>query len=129
MKKFYLSQAFITELETNRGKQLVYELELIKNDIDALSKSDATFRKLRFTKIRDSVERLRLYVAEPFSFFPDVNLFLLSDGLPVGVCTIRSNDVIWSSRGHMERGCICNHLVYTDVKVLISRAVYICIND
>lgn len=116
IKTIYLTQAAITELEKNRARQLSHELTAIIEVVESLPHSDTNFRKLRYNQIRDCIDRIHHYLAEPFSFFPDVNLWLLSDGVPVGVCTVHSNDIIWA-KNDLERGCICNQLVYTDVKV------------
>lgn len=116
VKSIYLAQPGICELEVYRALQLIYELTAIIEVVQSLSETDANFRKLRYNQIRDCIDRIHHYLTEPFSFFPDVNLWLLADDQPIGICTLHSNDVIWA-RNVFERGCICGQLVYTDVKV------------
>ena len=116
LKSIYLTKHAITELDKNRARQLICELTTILEVVDSLPKTEANFRKLRYNQIRDCIDRLRHYLVEPFSFFPDVNLWLLADGIPIGVTTIHSNDIIWATND-LEKGSICNNLVYTDIKV------------
>lgn len=116
LKSIYLTKHAITELDKNRARQLICELTTILEVVDSLPKTEANFRKLRYNQIRDCIDRLRHYLVEPFSFFPDVNLWLLADGIPIGVTTIHSNDIIWATND-LEKGVICNNLVYTDIKV------------
>lgn len=118
LKSIYLTKHAITELDKNRARQLICELTTILEVVDSLPKTEANFRKLRYNQIRDCIDRLRHYLVEPFSFFPDVNLWLLADGIPIGVTTIHSNDIIWATND-LEKGSICNNLVYTDIKVCL----------
>lgn len=116
IKSIYLSNNSITDLEKNRASQLLYELSAIVEVVQSLPDTDFSFKKLRFTQIKDSIDRLNHYLTEPFSFFPDVNIWLISDKEPIGICTIHSNDIVWS-KNESEKGCICNELIYTDIKV------------
>lgn len=123
IKAIYLTQPAITDLEKNRARQLSHELAAIIEVVEMLPHTDANFRKLRYNQIRDCIDRIHQYLTEPFSFFPDVNLYLLGDGgQPIGVCTLLSNDIVWA-KTDLERGCICNQLVYSGVKVNIDSLV------
>lgn len=116
MNEYFLPDKNITALEKKRAEQLNNELRKIRDVVSLLPKTDPSFRRIRFNQIRDSIGQIKNCVNEPFSFFPDVTLWLLNDKQPVGICTIRSNDIFWCKREY-DRGCISNSLVYTDLKV------------
>jgi hypothetical protein len=116
IKSLHTTNKTTSELEQNRYKRVLYELSSIADVIGSLPDTDLNFRKLRFNQIKDSIHRMNQFLAEPFSFFPDVNLWLLMDKEPVGVTTVRTNDIIWS-KNEYEKGFICNKLIYTDIKV------------
>lgn len=116
LENVYLKNICLTDLEKNRVHQLIAELKNIIELVQLLPKADLSFRKLNFTKIKLCINKINDYLAEPLSAFPDVNLWLLSNKEPIGICTIKSNDVIWSVN-NLERGSICNQLIYTEIKV------------
>jgi hypothetical protein len=67
----------------------------------------------------DSIDRIKIYLNDALSTFPSIQLWLLCDKEPVGVCTIKSSDVVWS-KNERECGYICNKFVYTDIKVKLN---------
>ena len=97
--------------------QLLNELKVLIDLIKSFLKYDSNFKRVKFTQMKDSIEKLNNYLSEPVSFMPDVNLWLLADEKPIGVCTIKSNDIIWSSYDK-KRGSVCNKSIYTDIKSL-----------
>ncbi|CAF0876645.1 unnamed protein product [Brachionus calyciflorus] len=121
----YFSQVFmksqlLTDLERKRSEQLIHELnEIIKlvQSLQSENKADSTFRKFNYNRIMQSIRKIDNYFAEPLSLFPDVNLWLLSCNEPIGICTIKSNDIIWSKQKY-HKGVICNRMIYTDIKSL-----------
>ena len=116
IKMVFLKNEFLTELNKKRVKHFQTELRKICDFVQSLSKFDTNFRKLRFMQIKDCLEEITNYLMEPFSYFPDLNLFLISNEEPIGLCKIKPYDVIWSSN-HREIGALCNKLIYTNVKV------------
>lgn len=122
IQQVFLKNEFTTDLDEKKAKRLITSLEdtirLIKS-LPADNKSDSSFRKFDFNRIIESIARLNKYLNEPLSLFPDVNLWLLSNNEPIGICTIKSSDIIWSDES-FERGVICNQMTYTDIKSLNS---------
>lgn len=120
IESVFLKNSFLTQLEHKRADHLIIELnDLIKltQSFHTDQKSDSTFRKFDFNRIIESISRINTYLIEPLNIFPDINLWLLSNNEPIGICTIKSNDIIWSKNVY-ERGIICNQLIYTDIKSL-----------
>jgi hypothetical protein len=118
LKRVFLKNEFLTELNKHRIKHFQIELRKIHDFVQSLSKFDKNFRKLRFMQIKDSLEEINNFLGEPFSYFPDLNIFMISDQEPIGLCKIKSHDVIWSNN-HREIGSICNKMIYTNIKVRI----------
>ena len=81
------------------------------------SESNKNFEKRIDDIVVDCIARLKNYLEEPFCYFPDASLWLLFNDKPVGVCTFKSEDIIWSSDEN-ERGIISAKKVYTDIKSL-----------
>ena len=79
--------------------------------------SNKNFEKRIDDIIVDCLARLKNYLEEPFCYFPDASLWLLFNDKPVGVCTFKSEDIIWSSEEN-KRGIISAKKVYTDIKSL-----------
>jgi hypothetical protein len=79
--------------------------------------SNKNFEKRIDDIIVDCIARLKKYLEEPFCYFPDASLWLLFNDKPVGVCTLKSEDIIWSSDEY-KRGIISAKKVYTDIKSL-----------
>lgn len=120
IQQVFLKNEFTTELDEKKAKRLVSNLDdtirLIKS-LPTDKKSDSSFRKFDFNRIIESIARVNKYLNEPLSLFPDVNLWLLSNNEPIGICTIKPSDIIWSEKS-IERGVICNQMTYTDIKSL-----------
>ena len=107
----------LTDLERNRVKQLTEELNVLLGLIKSYSRFDSDFKKMKFTQMKDSIEKINAYINEPLSLIPDVTLWLLADDRAIGVCTIKASDIIWSPK-ERKKGSICNQLIYTDIKSL-----------
>ena len=118
LKTVFLKNEFLTELNKQRIKHFQAELRKICDFVQSLSKFDENFRKLRFMQIKDSLEEIASFLGEPFSYFPDLNLFLISNQEPIGLCKIKSHDVIWSINPR-EIGNLCNRMIYTNIKVVL----------
>lgn len=119
----FLKNEFMTDLEQNKAKRLINDLNDTIKLIKALpidEKTDKSFRKFDLNRIIESIARVNKYLNEPLSLFPDVNLWLLSNNEPIGICTIKSSDIIWSDKS-IERGLICNQMIYTDIKSLNAK--------
>lgn len=118
IEKNYLLSNSITDLHKKRASQFLAALD---NSVESLSNSDPDdFKKMILKRIKDSLDLINQYLTEPFSLFPDVNIWLISDNNnkePIGVCTIHSSDILWS-KDDKEKGCICNKHIYTDIKVM-----------
>ncbi len=69
--------------------------------------------------ILESIEKINHYLNEPMlGFFPDIHLWLYNENMPIGICNIRSCDVLWSN-DELQRGSICNQFIYLDIKVIL----------
>jgi hypothetical protein len=113
----FLNNQLITDLSRNRVKQISQELMNIIDLIQSLNNLfDVNFKRIKLIMLMDSIDKIKIYLTDPLSFFPSVNLWLLCDKEPIGVCTIKSTDIVWS-KNKRERGYICNKLIYTDIKV------------
>lgn len=120
IQQIFLKNKFMTDLDQKKAKRLVTDLDNTIKLIKALpadEKSDKSFRKFDLNRIVESIARVNKYLNEPLNLFPDVNLWLLSNNEPIGICTIKSSDIIWSEKS-IERGIICNQMIYTDIKSL-----------
>ena len=105
-----------SELKRNRDAQLIIEMRKIANSLINLSKSLAFQKTYLLKQIMSSIEKIDHLLTESISLFPDLNIWMLCKNKPVGVCTIKSHDVIWSFEDS-KRGLICNKFVYIDKKV------------
>jgi hypothetical protein len=117
---------YITNFEEFRAKQIN---ALFQNIVDLFnvyfklvlkfknSSSSENFRFYIDLIVRNCIAKIKRYSEEPLSYFPDASLWLLFNNRPVGVCTIKSEDIIWSPHED-KRGIISNQMVYTDVKSL-----------
>lgn len=99
------------ELARARYFKIVIELAKIYN-LFKLNMASLNF-------LIESIEQIDNSLTEPLSIFPDLNLFLLSGNEPIGQCTVKSTDIIWSN-DPLKKGSICNQLIYTDIKVFTN---------
>jgi hypothetical protein len=98
-----------------RLKRIIAEMQLIDEALSLTKKSKTS--RLSSNVIVECAERVEGLLNEPLlNFFPDIHLWLLCDSRPVGICTIKSADVLWSSNKY-KIGSLCNELIYVDVKV------------
>lgn len=116
----FLENEWLSNLEINRDKQIIKQLENIANIVKSMCKTELSFKKHKFIDIKRSIDKINEYLAEPLSVFPDVSIWFLCNKEPVGICTIKSHDLIWSKHD-FRRGSICNQMVYTDIKVFLLR--------
>ena len=117
---------YITNFEEFRAKQIK---ALFQNIVDLFniyfklvlkfknSSSNENFRYYIDLIVKNCVAKIKRYSEEPLSYFPDASLWLFFNNKPVGVCSIKSEDIIWSSNED-KKGIISNLMVYTDVKSL-----------
>jgi hypothetical protein len=63
------------------------------------------------------IDILDQFADESFGTFPNVELWLLADDIPVGACNFTANDLIWSDESS-KRGRLSAKMVYVDVKSL-----------
>ena len=126
IKHDFLKKNYISEFNKKRIKQIKVELNNLADVINLLfrlthkfrqSKSNESFKFYIDLIIRNSVIKIKKHLEEPFSYFPDVNLWFLFNREKIGVCNMICNDVIWSDEED-KRGCISAKKVYTDVKSL-----------
>ena len=110
----------MTKLNKNR-------LLKIRQSITAISQKLETLKKLRVDELRNFVTSGWKYIEyeieslintskELFFFFPDADLWLLSDGEPVGLVSLRACDIIRSNNEN-EKGIFCEKIVSAFVKV------------
>lgn len=125
----YLKNDFITDFDRYRVKLINTQFSIIVDLLNLLFKLICKFRLSASNEsfkfyidliIQNSMAKIRNYLKEPFSYFPDLNLWLMANETnAIGVCNIRSEDVIWSPVAK-KRGSICAKMIYTDVKSLNS---------
>ncbi|CAF0895015.1 unnamed protein product, partial [Brachionus calyciflorus] len=122
----FLKMSFINNFNKSRILQIKSQLDTLRTVVKLLfdlsekfqpSKSNENFRFYIDLIVRNSIVKIKKLLNEPFSYFPDVNLWFLFDNEPVGVCNIRSNDIIWSLDSS-KKGIISAVMVYTDIKSL-----------
>ena len=70
-------------------------------------------------KMKYDCEIISQFANEPLSIFPDLNLWLFNGDEAIGLCSIKSHNIIWSNTED-ERGSLCGKLLYTDIKVNIQ---------
>ncbi len=125
LKNVYLANQYTTDYDRARVKQINLKYSIIGDLLNMIlrlcvkfkgSNSNDAFQFYIDSIIRNSIIKIMEYAEEPLSFFPDVSLWLLFNNRPVGICNIRSSDVIWSD-AKSEKGEICGKMVYMDVKV------------
>jgi hypothetical protein len=124
----FLAYPYSTELDKCRARQIESLLTVIDETLKLLiklvskfknSKSNENFRFYIDLMFRNSVCSIQKLIKEPFSHFPDVTLWLLAGGEPVGVCVLHAHDLIWSM-DPKKRGRMSGKLFYTDVKSLAA---------
>jgi hypothetical protein len=112
----YQKTNLLTELEFNRIKQIINELKNLVGFAKMMTNPLANLRRIGMIQIRDTIEKIRHFSKNPVSFFPDINIWLMCNQQAIGICTIKSQDVIWSNN-ELKRGVICNKLIYIDFMV------------
>lgn len=105
-------------MEKNRVDQVFDEITSIMGILTRNRLLDDAYKKIFLIQISDCLSRIKENLVEPFNYFPDINLWLVHNRQHVGVCTIKSCDVIWS-KSVIEKGDICNQIIYTNIKVSI----------
>jgi hypothetical protein len=117
---------FVTSFEVFRAKQIN---ALFKNIVDLLnvyfklilkfknSVSSESFRFYIDLIVKNCKAKIKRFLEEPLGYFPDACIWMLFDNEPVGVCSIKSEDIIWSPNPY-KRGIISTRTVYTDIKSL-----------
>ena len=108
----------MTRFDQNRAELIRDKIELI---LKILTKSFAFLHEQNKMKTVDiiwknSIFAIEKMIKEPFNYFPDLNLFMLNYERPVGVCTLRSHDIIYSA-DEKKRGFACAKMIYTDIRV------------
>lgn len=126
IKQDFLKKSYTSEFNKHRIKQIKMELNNLADVIKLLfrlthkfrqSKSNENFKFYIDLIIRNTMIKIKKYLNEPFSYFPDVNLWFMFNEQKVGVCNLKCNDVVWSPEED-KRGCISAKKVYTNVKSL-----------
>lgn len=78
------------------NKILCYQhLQLLKYDCDVIAKFSHEF----------------------FGVFPDMNLWLLNNNQPIGLCSLKAQDIFWAF-DTKERGVLSARHIYLDIKVI-----------
>jgi hypothetical protein len=118
---------FLTDFNKYRIYQLKQEFNYIKEAIDLLNKlynkfgkspGNEKFKFLMNLIIKNCFVKIKYFSKEPLCYFPDFHLWLIEDDVkPIGICTMKSSDIIWSENEN-ERGLYSNRMIYTDVKSL-----------
>ncbi len=125
LRNNFLSSESITPYDQHRVKQICSQLNLITELLKLLfaliskfnsSVSNDSFMYFIDRIIKSCLFNINSYLKQPFCIFPDLSLYFLCNGEPVGVCIIKASDVIWSEN-ELEMGCICAKMIYIDVKV------------
>ena len=70
-------------------------------------------------QIKYDCEIITKFATEPLSIFPDMNLWLFDGDQAVGLCSLKAQDIIWSTEQD-ERGYLCGKILYTDIKVKLK---------
>jgi hypothetical protein len=100
-------------LQTNLDTLVSYIRTREDNFTEDISKSI----KVVLPRLEFEANILDQFADESFGTFPNVELWFLSDGVPVGACTFTANDLIWSDDRY-KRGNLCATMMYADVKSL-----------
>ena len=116
----YTKNMKATELEKNRDAQLIIEMRKIINSLTKIPKSQTFLKPYLFKEVMRSIEKIDHLLTESISLFPDLYVWMFCGNKQVGVCTIKSHDIIWSPKDS-KRGLICNKFVYTDIKVTFKK--------
>ena len=131
--KFLKNTPFKTKFDKFRVKQIINQLsviiELLKLMIDlsekfSNSKSNENFKFYIDLIVKNSIEHINKYNEDPFQLFPNINLLLMSNQRPVGVCSLKARDLIWSEDVR-EIGTDCGKIIYSDMKVIKHFSRYI----
>lgn len=95
LQEIYINDALITEIEKNRSLQINLEL---KNIIDVIqtfdSMVDEKFKRVISNMLMDSIDKIKVFCDEPLSSFPDINLWLLCDKQPIGICNFHTTNLM-----------------------------------
>ena len=121
----FMNNEYITDYERCRIKQICSQLDIIKDLLSILfdlirkfknSASNENFKFYIDLIVINCMLKIRNYIKDPLSYFPDISLWFLFNNEPVGVCTIKAEDLVWSNDPY-KKGQICEKMIYTDVKV------------
>ncbi len=113
----------LTRLDEIRIKSMMDVLARMKSNLNMMasmfntSEIDVSVLKKYFSRLDYDTNILDRFAEESFGVFPNVELWFLCNGSPVGACTITANELIWSSDSE-ERGNLCGKMLYADVKSL-----------
>ncbi len=127
LRTVFLKSTYITDFDRHRVKQINTQLtiltDLLKLMLALITKFENSASNDNFAAFIDKIIKACLFnvrnlLKEPFNIFPDVSLYMLCNGQPVGVCIVKSADVVWSD-DELKMGCICAKMVYMDVKSLL----------
>ena len=123
--RFLKNTPFKTKFDKFRVNQIINQLsiivELLKLMLDlsekfSCSKSNESFKFYIDLIVKNSIKHIRKYNEDPFQLFPNINLLLLLNQMPVGVCSLKAQDLIWSENNR-EIGTQCAKIIYSDIKV------------
>ncbi len=123
--RFLKNTPFKTKFDKFRVNQIINQLsiivELLKLMLDlsekfSCSKSNESFKFYIDLIVKNSIKHIRKYNEDPFQLFPNINLLLLLNQMPVGVCSLKAQDLIWSENNR-EIGTQCGKIIYSDIKV------------
>jgi hypothetical protein len=126
IKQDFLSKTYATEfnkLKLAHVKLILTQLSDVLNLLFKLlnkfkeSKSNENFKFYVDLIVRNAFVKIKKYIGEPFSYFPDVSLWFMFNSQPVGVTNFKCSDVVWSQDEH-KRGCVSGKMLNTDVKSL-----------
>jgi len=116
LKSICSDKYFSDKIRLNR---IIAELQTIEEALSLTKKSKTSH--LSSNVIIQCVERVEELLNEPLvNFFPDIHLWMLCNNTPVGICNIKSADVLWSSEKY-QKGYLCNKYIYADVIVSFLR--------
>lgn len=105
----------MTSIELSRTRKIISEFKVIIESLRFLSTTKDERRGANL--ILESIERIEDLLSQPMlNFFPDMHLWLMSDGQAVGICSIKAADAIWS-QDSSQRGLICKQFTYLSIKV------------
>ena len=123
--RFLKNTPFKTKFDKFRVNQITNQLSIIVELLNLMvnlsekfscSKSNESFKYYVDLIVNNSIEHIKKYNEDPFQLFPNINLLLLFNQTPVGVCSLKAQDLVWS-KNDQEIGIHCRKIIYCDVKV------------